>query len=155
MLSRAKAERGEAAQAGRAESSEPAGGAGGEVGAAGSCGAPLRNRSLPRRAVASPFETQARRFRSAVALPLVGAATSWLHVVLLRTAALAGRGFRSPLRDQLLSRAVPPSRRGAAFGLERAMDQAGGLLAAVAISALLAHGVSVRQVLWADRKSVV
>lgn len=86
---------------------------------------------------------------SAVALPLVGAATSWLHVVLLRTAALAGRGFRSPLRDQLLSRAVPPSRRGAAFGLERAMDQAGGLLAAVAISALLAHGVSVRQVLWA------
>lgn len=86
---------------------------------------------------------------SAAALPLLGAATSWVHVVLLRTVALSGRGFRSPLRDQLLSRAVPPSRRGAAFGLERAMDQAGGLLAAVAISALLAHGVTVRQVLWA------
>lgn len=86
---------------------------------------------------------------SAVALPLVGAATSWLHVVLLRTTALAGRGFRSPLRDQLLSRAVPPSRRGAAFGLERAMDQAGGLCGSIAIAALLAHGVGVRQVLWA------
>ena len=86
---------------------------------------------------------------SAAALPLVGLATSWLHVILLRTVALSGRGFRSPLRDQLLARAVPPSRRGAAFGLERAMDQAGGLLASVGIAALLAHGVGVRSILIA------
>jgi MFS family permease len=86
---------------------------------------------------------------SAVALPLIAASTSWLHVVFLRGAALAGRGFRSPLRDQLLARAVPADGRGAAFGLERAMDQSGGLVASLAIAAVLSAGVSTRSVIAA------
>jgi MFS family permease len=86
---------------------------------------------------------------SAVALPAIGFATSWLHVALLRGAALSGRGFRSPLRDQLLTRAVPARSRGAAFGIERAMDQLGGLVASLALVAVFTQGVGVRAVLWA------
>jgi hypothetical protein len=40
-----------------------------------------------------------------------------------RTAAWAGRGFRGPLRDYLLSDAVEPSHDGRAYGLERTAVQ--------------------------------
>ncbi len=81
------------------------------------------------------------------AIPAIAAATAWWHVLVLRTAAWMGRGFRSPLRDTLLVRAVPEDRRGAAFGLERAMDQTGALLAPLAVVALAALGLHESRIL--------
>ncbi|HYC78251.1 MAG TPA: MFS transporter [Planctomycetota bacterium] len=84
-----------------------------------------------------------------VAVPLIGLATSWVHVLLLRTVGWFGRGFRSPVRDELLSRRVPPGARGAAFGIERAMDQTGALLAPLIVLALVQGGWGVSEIMLA------
>lgn len=59
-----------------------------------------------------------------------------------RTLGWFGRGIRTPARKALLSAAVLPEHYGRAFGLERAMDETGGLLGAVAAWFLL------RQLHW-------
>jgi hypothetical protein len=61
--------------------------------------------------------------------------------------AWAGRGFCSPLRDTLLVRAVPPGARGRAFGLERALDQVGAVLAPLIVLALLAISFNLRAII--------
>ena len=64
---------------------------------------------------------------AAAARPLVGLATSWLQVLAVRFADRVGKGVRTAPRDALLSDLVPPERRGRAFGLQRAMDNAGAV----------------------------
>jgi MFS family permease len=109
----------------------------------------LGGRLADRRRALKPA-TAAGYFVSALALPVIGFATSWIHVALLRGASHSGRGFRSPLRDQMLTRAVPPASRGAAFGVERAMDQAGGLVASIAIALALSANAEIRPLLMAS-----
>jgi len=59
-----------------------------------------------------------------------------------------GRGMRTPARKALLAGAVSREYYGRAFGLERAMDETGGLLGAVA-AALLVGFLSFRSIfLW-------
>lgn len=76
--------------------------------------------------------------------------TSSLAAVLaLRSAAWVGRGFRSPLRDYLLSDAVEPEFYGRAYGLERAGDMLGAVAGPLLAVLLLWMGVDFRTViLW-------
>lgn len=74
---------------------------------------------------------------SSVARPIVALATAPWHVLAVRMADRVGKGLRTSPRDALLSLAVDPSTRGAAFGFHRAMDHAGAILGpALAIGVL-------------------
>ncbi len=64
---------------------------------------------------------------AATARPLVGLATSWLQVLAIRFADRVGKGMRTSPRDALLADLVPSESRGRAFGLQRAMDNAGAV----------------------------
>lgn len=73
---------------------------------------------------------------AAVARPLVGLAASWTHVLAIRFADRAGKGIRTSPRDALVADLVPAERRGRAYGLQRAMDNAGAVTGPL-IAALL------------------
>ncbi|HGY89748.1 MAG TPA: MFS transporter [Planctomycetes bacterium] len=84
---------------------------------------------------------------TSLAMPAVAWAKSWGWILGLRGAAWIGRGFRSPMRDTLLARTIPKGLEGRAFGLERAMDQSGALLAPLVAAALLFWGWSVHRII--------
>jgi len=65
---------------------------------------------------------------SALTRPLIALATTGTHVLGARFIDRIGKGIRSSPRDALLAAAVPPERRGAAFGVQRAMDNAGAVV---------------------------
>jgi MFS family permease len=67
--------------------------------------------------------------------------------VALRSAAWAGRGFRGPLRDFLVSDSVLPRYYARAFGLERAGDMIGAVAGPLLALSLLAAGVAFKSVL--------
>ena len=76
-------------------------------------------------------------------------AALWPVVLLLRLLDRIGKGIRSAPRDAMLARAVAPGSRGLAFGLHRAMDNAGSVLGPLAASACLAAGMGYREAfLW-------
>ncbi len=83
---------------------------------------------------------------SSAVRPLVSLATSWTAVLGLRFLDRVGKGVRSAPRDALIARVTPPDRRGAAYGLHRAMDNAGAVLGPLLAAALLASGISLRGV---------
>lgn len=79
-------------------------------------------------------------------IALVG---SLAAIVSLRTAAWAGRGFRSPLRDHLLADAVEPTHFGRAYGLERAGDMLGAVAGPLVAAGAVALGLGFRDlILW-------
>lgn len=82
-----------------------------------------------------------------LAVPAVALARTSVAVAVLRAVGWMGRGFRSPLRDTLLVRAVAPGARGRAFGLERALDQVGAVLAPLLVLALLAASLDLRSII--------
>ena len=65
----------------------------------------------------------------------------------LRGIAWFGRGFRSPLRDFLLSDEVGPTQFGRAYGMERSADMLGAVAGPLVAVALVAGGVSFRNVI--------
>lgn len=70
--------------------------------------------------------------------PLVGLASSWFQVLLVRFADRVGKGIRTAPRDALLADLVAPENRARAYGLQRAMDNAGSVAGPLA-AALLLH----------------
>lgn len=87
---------------------------------------------------------------SALARPLLAFASGWPLVLVLRFADRIGKGLRSSPRDALLARSIEPSQRGLAFGLHRAMDNAGAVIGPLAAAAMLASGLALRDIfLWA------
>jgi MFS family permease len=74
---------------------------------------------------------------AAVARPLVALATSWLHVLAIRFADRVGKGIRTAPRDALLAELVTPENRGRAYGLQRAMDNAGAVVGPLVAALLL------------------
>jgi MFS family permease len=74
---------------------------------------------------------------SSVVRPLVALATLWPHVLLVRFLDRIGKGVRSAPRDALIAEVTPPGRRGAAYGLHRAMDNAGAVAGPLLAAALL------------------
>ena len=79
--------------------------------------------------------------------PLIALASSWPGVLLLRFADRLGKGLHSSPRDALLAAAVAPGQRGLAYGLHRAMDNAGAVLGPLVASGLLAMHLSLRQII--------
>jgi len=73
-------------------------------------------------------------------------ATTWWHVLIGRTVAWFGRGFRSPLRDALLADDTRPEDYGKAYGLERAGDSLGAVLGPSLSLLLVAHAVHLRTI---------
>ncbi len=87
---------------------------------------------------------------AALSRPLMGLAASWPAVLALRFADRVGKGLRSSPRDALLARAVPEQQRGLAFGLHRAMDNAGAVIGPLLAAWLLARDVALRDIfVWA------
>jgi MFS family permease len=82
--------------------------------------------------------------------PLIGLAGSWATVGVLRSADRLGKGLRGAPRDAILADLTPKDMRGAAYGLNRAMDYGGGLVGTlIAVAALAWWNQSITQViLW-------
>jgi MFS family permease len=74
---------------------------------------------------------------AAVARPLVGFARLWSQVLAIRFTDRVGKGIRTSPRDALLADIVPSDRRGRAFGLQRAMDNAGTVVGPLLAALLL------------------
>ncbi len=86
---------------------------------------------------------------AALSRPLFYLAASWPAVLVLRFADRVGKGLRTSPRDALLAGSVDESRRGLAFGLHRAMDNAGAVIGPLLAALLLARGVPLKDVfLW-------
>jgi MFS family permease len=68
--------------------------------------------------------------------PLIALATAPWHILAVRFADRIGKGLRTAPRDALLAESVPPTQRGAAFGVHRAADHAGAV-----IGPLIAAGI--------------
>ncbi len=65
---------------------------------------------------------------SALTRPLIALAASGGQVLAARFIDRIGKGIRSAPRDALLAASVPPAQRGAAFGVQRMMDNAGAVV---------------------------
>jgi MFS family permease len=74
---------------------------------------------------------------SGLARPLIGLATAWPVVVLLRFGDRLGKGLRTSPRDALIADVTPSTRLGAAYGLHRAMDHAGAVAGPLVAAGLL------------------
>jgi MFS family permease len=74
---------------------------------------------------------------AAVVRPLVGFARLWAQVLAIRFTDRVGKGIRTSPRDALLADIVPSDRRGRAFGLQRAMDNAGAVVGPLLAALLL------------------
>jgi MFS family permease len=81
---------------------------------------------------------------AAVARPLVGIAQTWGQVLAIRFADRVGKGVRTPPRDALLAALTPAASRGRAFGLQRAMDNAGAVAGPI-LAALMLRFVTARE----------
>jgi MFS family permease len=74
---------------------------------------------------------------AALTRPLVGLAQSWSQVLAIRFADRVGKGIRTPPRDAMLAALTPAENRGRAFGLQRAMDNAGAFVGPILAALLL------------------
>jgi MFS family permease len=83
-----------------------------------------------------------------IARTLIAAATGWWMVLACRLADRVGKGLRSSPRDAMLGRSIAADQRGLAFGLHRAMDNAGAVVGPLAAAGLLALGMDLRTVFW-------
>ncbi|MEO8586543.1 MAG: MFS transporter [Acidobacteriota bacterium] len=84
---------------------------------------------------------------SSLARPLIGLAPGWPTVVLIRFFDRIGKGVRTAPRDTMIANAAPPNRRGAAFGLHRAFDNAGAVFGPLLAAGLVGWmGLSLRSV---------
>jgi MFS family permease len=79
--------------------------------------------------------------------PLVALVTSWPALLAIRFADRVGKGLRTSPRDALLAASVGPDRRGLAFGVHRAMDNAGAVVGPLAAATLLASGMPLPEVI--------
>ncbi len=86
---------------------------------------------------------------AALGRPLIAWVTSWPALLTIRFADRVGKGLRTSPRDALLAASVGADRRGLAFGVHRAMDNAGAVIGPLLAAALLASGMPLRDVfLW-------
>lgn len=76
--------------------------------------------------------------------PLILLVSSWPGLLLIRFADRVGKGLRSSPRDALLAASVGPGQRGLAFGLHRALDNAGAVVGPLLAALLLGLGFSLQ-----------
>lgn len=77
--------------------------------------------------------------------PMIALISSWPGLLLIRFADRVGKGLRTSPRDALLARSIAPEHRGLAFGLHRAMDNAGAVVGPLLAAGLLGLGVGLRE----------
>ena len=70
--------------------------------------------------------------------PLIAFASTWGWLLLIRFVDRVGKGLRSSPRDALLASSAGAGQRGLAFGLHRAMDNAGAVVGPLLAALLLA-----------------
>ncbi|HEX7579611.1 MAG TPA: MFS transporter [Thermoanaerobaculia bacterium] len=70
--------------------------------------------------------------------PLMSLAGSWVAVLVFRFVDRIGKGVRSAPRDALIASVTPADRRGAAYGLHRAFDNAGAVAGPLIAAGLMA-----------------
>jgi MFS family permease len=70
--------------------------------------------------------------------PLIAFVSSWPWLLAIRFADRVGKGLRSSPRDALLAASVDDGHRGLAFGVHRAMDNAGAVVGPLVAALLLA-----------------
>jgi len=93
---------------------------------------------------------------AALGRPLLAFASSWPVVLTLRFADRVGKGLRTSPRDAMLAMSIEPGQRGLAFGLHRAMDNAGAVVGPLLASLLLALHMPIREILlWAAIPGVI
>lgn len=81
--------------------------------------------------------------------PLIAFVGSWPGLMAVRFADRVGKGLRSSPRDALLAGSVGADRRGLAFGLHRAMDNAGAVLGPLIVSMFLSAQMPLKDIfLW-------
>ncbi|MFO1407526.1 MAG: MFS transporter [Steroidobacteraceae bacterium] len=85
-----------------------------------------------------------------VARPLIGLATGWAAVLLLRFLDRVGKGLRSAPRDALIAGAVGAADRGRAFGFHRSMDHFGAVVGPLLAFALLSMQADLKNVFLAS-----
>jgi len=83
---------------------------------------------------------------AAIARPLVAFSRVWSQVLAIRFTDRVGKGIRTSPRDALLADLVPREKRGRAFGLQRAMDNAGALVGPLVAALLLKLALEERTV---------
>lgn len=76
---------------------------------------------------------------TAIATALMGLATVWPLILVLRGVAWVGKGLRKPARNALLSESVASGDRGKAFGLHRAGDECGAILGPLTAAWLIGY----------------
>lgn len=85
-----------------------------------------------------------------LARPAIAFVTGWPMLLALRLADRVAKAVRAAPRDALLAAGVAPGQRGLAFGLHRAMDNAGAVIGPLLAWGLLSAGVPLGRVfLWA------
>ena len=82
--------------------------------------------------------------------PLIGVATGWTGVLLLRFLDRVGKGLRTAPRDAFIAGAVGAADRGRAFGFHRSMDHAGAVVGPLLAFALLSAQASLPHVFLAS-----
>jgi len=85
-----------------------------------------------------------------LARPLIAFVAGWPMLLALRLADRIAKAVRAAPRDALLAANIAPGQRGLAFGLHRAMDNAGAVIGPLLAWALLSAGVPLGRIfLWA------
>ncbi|TML21467.1 MAG: MFS transporter [Actinobacteria bacterium] len=85
---------------------------------------------------------------TAVSRAAVAAATHWGLVLAGRLTDRTGKAVRTAPRDALIRDSTAPELVGTSFGFHRAADTVGATIGPLVAAALLAGGVSLRNVLW-------
>lgn len=89
-------------------------------------------------------------FLAGASRPMIAFAGSWTGVLFIRITDRIGKGLRTSPRDVLLANAAGSEHRGIAFGLHRALDNAGAVIGPLLAALLLSLQVPLREVFfWA------
>lgn len=81
--------------------------------------------------------------------PLIAFISSWPWLLVLRFTDRVGKGLRTSPRDALLAASITPDKRGLAFGLHRAMDNAGAVVGPLIAWVLLSQNIPLKDIfLW-------
>ncbi|HEX5636418.1 MAG TPA: MFS transporter, partial [Gammaproteobacteria bacterium] len=88
--------------------------------------------------------------------PLIAFVSSWPWLLVLRFTDRVGKGLRTSPRDALLAASISADKRGLAFGLHRAMDNAGAVVGPLIAWVLLSQNMPLKDIfLWSIVPAVI
>ena len=82
---------------------------------------------------------------AAISKPLIALSTVWSHVLGLKFIDRIGKGIRTAPRDAMI--AESSKKRGRAFGIQRALDNAGAIMGTFITFVLLYYGITLRSII--------